>query len=97
MDAVNRNERKGGGVALIHGANIKVKKKSHRKMKSFENCIQKVTAKESTITIVAVYRPPYSNKNHITINVFLNDFMEWMTDLIAREKIFYYWVTSIYM
>ena len=97
LDVVNRNERKGGGIALIHQTKIKVKKKIHRKQKSFENCIWKVTAKESTITIVAVYRPLYSNKNQTTINIFLNEFTEWMTDLIAREKIFYYWVTSIYM
>ena len=45
-------------------------------MKSFENCIWKVTAKESTITIVAVYRPPYINKKQTTINIFLNEFTE---------------------
>ena len=44
LDAVNGNERKGGGIALIHQTNIKVKKKIHRKMKSFENCIWKVIA-----------------------------------------------------
>ena len=51
LDTVNRNERKGGGIALIHCTNIKVKKESHRKMKSFKNCIWNVTAKDSTITI----------------------------------------------
>ena len=83
LDAANRNERK-GGLALIHHS--KVKKKIHRIMKSFENCIWKVTAKESTITLVVIYRPPYSNKNQITIHVFLDKFTEWMTNLIANEQ-----------
>ena len=85
LDAVNRNKRKGGGIALIHDTNIKVKKKSHRNMKLFKNCIWKVTAKESTITILVVYRPPYINKNQSTINIFLDAFTEWMTNLIASE------------
>ena len=85
LDAANRNERKWGGSALIHCTYIKVKKKSHRIMKSFENWIWKVTAKESTITLVAIYRPPYSNKNQTTITVFLDEFMQCMTDLIANE------------
>ena len=73
-------------LALIHSTSIKVKKKSHRIMKSFENCIWKVSAKESTITLVAIYRLPYSNENQTTINVFLDKFTEWMTDLIAYER-----------
>ena len=39
LDAANRSERKGGGLALMHCTNIKVKKKSHRIMKLFKNCI----------------------------------------------------------
>ena len=85
LDAAKRNERKGEGLALIHSTSIKVKKKSHRIMKSFENYIWKVSAKESTITLVAIYRLPYSNENQTTINVFLDKFTEWMTDLIAYE------------
>ena len=46
-----------------------------------------MTTKESIITLVAIYRPStYSNKNQTTINIFLNEFTEWMTDLIANEQ-----------
>ena len=86
MDVVNRSERPGGGIAIIHKRNIKVKTSKAGNARSFEYAVWKVQFKDITVTILAIYRPPYSDVNRVTVNMFLEDFSKFLPDFITDEQ-----------
>ena len=45
---------------------------------SFENAIWGLQHKGINMTIIAIYRPPYSTINQATIESFFEEFTEWM-------------------
>ena len=60
IDTVNRNNRKGGGIAIVHKESIKVKVVCKGDKGSFEYGIWKASMKSVTVTVIAIYRPPRS-------------------------------------
>ena len=75
---VNRISRKGGGVALVYNNNLKVKHLEGANKMSFEYAIWGLEHKGSRITIVAIYRPPYSTTNQATVQSFFEEFTNWI-------------------
>ena len=75
---VNRIGRKGGGIALVYCNNLKVRHLEDANRMSFEYAIWGLQHKGTKMTIMAIYRPPYSTMNQATIQSFLEEFTDWL-------------------
>ena len=82
----NRQNRRGGGLALIYKTtqNLQVLKKGAAR--SFEYAIWKLTVQSTSITIIAVYHSLYSEKNPITNVMFINDITEFLTEALSQHQ-----------
>ena len=74
IDTSNRQQRKGGGLALISRSNIIAKHLKKSMTRPFEYAIWKIIQGSYNITILLIYHPPYSEKCPITNNMFVDDF-----------------------
>ena len=52
--------------------------------RSFEYVIWKLTAKGTSITIIAVYHPLYSEKNPVTNAMFIDDKTGFLAELLTQ-------------
>ena len=75
---VNRIGRRGGGIALVYCNNLKVRQLEDANQMSFECAIWGLQHKGIRMTIIVIYRPPYSTINQATIQLFFEQFTEWM-------------------
>ena len=75
---VNRIGRKGGGIALIYCNNLKVRHLEDANWMSFEYAIWGLQHKGIKMTIIVIYRPPFSTINQPTIQSFFEEFTDWM-------------------
>ena len=78
----NRISRKGGGIALVYSNNLKVIHHEDANKMSFEYAIWALEHKGTQMTIVAIYRPPYSTINQATTQSFFEEF----TNLIETKS-----------
>ena len=86
MQTVNRKGRKVGGLAIIYKNNIKVKKVKSGSTRSFEYGMWNVQMKNITLNVLAIYRPPRSEVNNITLNMFMADITEFLIDVLTKDK-----------
>ena len=70
--------RKGGGIALVYSNNLKVRHLEDANRMSFEYAIWGLEHKGTKMTIMAIYRPPYSTINLATTQSFFEEFTNWM-------------------
>ena len=75
---VNRIGRKGGGIALVYCNNLKVRHLEVANWMSFEYAPWGLQHKGIKMTIIAIYRAPYSTMNQATIQSFFEEFTDWM-------------------
>ena len=54
--------------------------------RSFGYTISKLTAQSTSITIIAVYHPPYSEKNLITNAMFIDDITEFLAETLSQHQ-----------
>ena len=82
----NRQNRRGGGLALIYKTtqNLQVLKEGATRF--FEYAIWKLTVQSTSITIIAVYHPPYSEKKPITNAMFIDDITEFLTEALSQHQ-----------
>ena len=78
--------RRGGGVALISKSHFKVNKLYSAILESFKHCTWQIDCKKIAITVTAIYHLPYSLRNKITNNQFLDHFTAHMTKLIPLHN-----------
>ena len=69
MDVFNRPVKKGGGLAVVHRSNIKLKKLDKGKKKSWQ-----LKQGGNRYSLIGIYRPPYSDTNRATIKNFIDEF-----------------------
>ena len=82
LDIVREGERAGGGTGLICRQEFKPRKVNPIiQCNSFEHSLYNLSAFDSDLLIVAVYRPPNS-----TFNEFIDDFSSLLTVIIASPK-----------
>ena len=67
----NRNGRKGGGLAFIFRADLKVKQSELDVYESFEHCIVDINATSPNFKLILVYRPPSKS-----VQMFISDLNE---------------------
>ena len=81
IDVVNRHDRRGGGLAIVHSCR-NVSKTNSGATRSFEFAVWKIQLKNITVNVLAVYRPPYSSNNKVTVGMFLEDIATFLQDFI---------------
>ena len=83
----NRIGNKGGGIALVSRDKYKVNALTSAELDRFEVQVWKVeVCRDIVLTIVGVYRPPYSVRNGNTVTKFLDEFTPWMADMITNHS-----------
>ena len=82
----NRIGNKGGRIALVSRDKYKVNALTLAELDRFEAHVWKVeVCKDIILTIVGVYRPPYSVRNGNMVTKFLDEFIPWMVDMIRNH------------
>lgn len=82
----NRNNRKGGGLALIHKEGYTVKIIESGQKQSFEYLLCSVVIQNNIVTLAMIYRPPHSEKNPCTSLMFIDDFTQFLPDILTEHK-----------
>ena len=75
----------GGGVAVLSKTHLNVERvPSKDKYQSFEHTECIVKTKEKLLRFVNIYRPEYSQKHQITANTFLEEFSNYIGEVITK-------------
>ena len=83
---INRKDRKGGGLDIIYKNHLKVNVEKSGSVQSFEHALWTLSTTSSRTKILAIYHSPYSEKNPITNNLFLDGFAEFIADVLADHR-----------
>ena len=86
ISLANRSDRTGGGLALVYNNKLKVENTAHENIETFEFAKRKIEIHHTKLTIVAIYRSPYSSRNQHTTQAFLDEFTEWIGDHLMDDK-----------
>ena len=86
ITVANRQNRRGGGLALIYKTTQKFTSSKKGTARSFEYVIWKLTVQSTSIIIIALYHPLYSEKNPITNTMFINDITELLTEVLSQHQ-----------
>jgi exonuclease III len=81
---VPRNDRGGGGVALLHKAAIHCKRVQTRTYASFEH-MECVLGTSPPLRVVVLYRPPSSSTHYISFTDFMNDLDAYFQQLVVSS------------
>ena len=87
MKDTPRIDRPGGGTALICKTNFKPFLCTSRQPISFEFSECNVRFKDCTCKFFILYRPPYSAKHPVTLSTFLEEFQEFLDEVIHSPNI----------
>ena len=83
----NRENRSGGGLALIYNNTVlDTKVSSKGACTTLEFAILTVTSKGITTKLIGIYDPAYSTINPITNVLFLDALMEWLSEQMLQDK-----------
>ena len=83
LSNVNRNQRRGGGLALAYKNNLNVKLSLHGQSHSFEYAVWECNISNMLLTLVGIYHPPYSDVTKVTDAMFLDDLAEFLETMLT--------------
>ena len=83
IDNVNRPNRTGGGLAIIYRSSINTKLLKKGLTHSFEYALWECKTNGTLINVLAIYHPPYSSTNKCTDAMFLDDFAEFLEEVLV--------------
>ena len=81
----NRQHRRGGGIALICRDRYNVVPLASGQLRSFLFAKWRIGLKHTTLTILAIYHPPYSDQSQATNCDFLDEFTDWVAEYIMND------------
>ena len=82
----NRKRRRGGGLALIYKTTHNLHVLKTGMARSFEYVIWKLTTQSTSVTIIPVYHPTYSEKNLITNAMFIDDITKFLVEALSQHQ-----------
>ena len=82
---VNCQEKRGGGLALIHRPNIQVKTISNGAKCTFEFATWECSVASTNLAFTGIYHLPYSDRNKCTDAMFLDDWAEFLESLLTEH------------
>ena len=84
IKVANRNKRQEGGLALICRSRYRFKECGKGINQTFEYAIWQLHPNNISLTILAIYHPPYSNINKSTNCQFIDEFAEFLVDFLTE-------------
>ena len=84
--APRSKSNRGGGLGLLHKDSVEVTKIKSSNLSTFELCLWKVRVKHTDFILAAIYRPPYSAKHKKTVSMFITEFNDVLTDILATHN-----------
>ena len=84
MSISNRINRRGGGLALVHKTALPTKELDEGQMQSFQFAVWSMKILGSSMTIIAVYHPPYPTRCPVINSMFIDDFTEELPSQLVR-------------
>ena len=82
----SRENRRGGGIAVIYRSHLHVKKYSFNEHASFEAITINLNITTKSYLLSTIYRAPYSSKKPVTIQTFLEEFPDHISSLLRSSK-----------
>ena len=82
---INREGKRGGGVALIICGNIKVQLIDDKNCRTFQYAKWLLTTSHNELTCIILYHAPYTNSSKLTNQDFCDEFTEWSTHMLADK------------
>ena len=79
----NRQDRRGGGILLVHKKSYKVKLVEEVFTRSFQAAKFRTQIDNCNVTLLSIYHPPYSTVNPVTDRMFIDDFTKWICDQLV--------------
>ena len=86
LSNINRNQRRGGGLALAYKNNLNVKLSLHGQSCSFEYAVWECNISNMLLTLVGIYHPPYSDMTKVTDAMFLDDLAEFLETMLTTYR-----------
>ena len=88
LQTFHRQNRPGGGIPLVHKANLKVQTVQSGEQSSFEYIEATVTSESNSIRLLLVYRIPYSANHPVSSSVFFKEFAAYLeTTLLIPDRL----------
>ena len=84
IKVTNRYKRQGGGLALICRSHYRVNECGKGINQTFEYAIWQLHPNNISLTVLAIYCPPYSNINKSTNGQFIDEFVEFLVDFLTE-------------
>ena len=81
----NRQDRRGGGLTLICRDMYRVVSLQSGQLRSFQFAKWRIVFKHTTLTILAIYHPPYSKQTKATNHDFLDEYTDWVAEYIMND------------
>ena len=82
----SRENRRGGGIAVIHRPHLHIKKLSSSENRSFEAITINLNITTKSYLLSTIYRAPYSVKQPVTMLTFLEEFPEHVSSKLRSSK-----------
>ena len=79
---LSRNDRHGGGTALLFREKLNVQKIAAKELRSFEYLELIVSSGTFKVRVAVLYRPPYSPAHPVTTSTFFTDLTDYLETLI---------------
>ena len=86
ITTANRKGRQGGGLVIVHRSYMAVKCRGRANLRTFEYATWQVHPSNVTLTILAIYHPPYSDTNKATTSQFTDEFTEFLAKFLTEYR-----------
>ena len=83
---LSRNDRRGGGRALLFKENLNIEKTAAEELRSFEYLQLIVSSGTFKVRVAVLYRPLYSPAHPVTTSTFFTDFADYLETLILSSE-----------
>ena len=81
-----RPGRTGGGTGLVCKSSMNPRLITSGNTASFEYSKWSIKYSTYTISVVVIYRPPYSEKNPVSVNTFITEFGDYLESVITDQN-----------
>ena len=82
----SRENKKGGGIAVIYKPHLHIKKLSFNKHTPFQSITINLNITTNSYLLFTIYRAPYSAKQPVTMITFPEEFPDHISSLLRRSK-----------
>ena len=83
---INRQDKRGGGIALLYSTKYKIKTVAHTKYSSFDGGVWHMQSGSTHYTLLGVYHPPVGMQQGFTYSIFIDDLTKLLTEAVSGNN-----------